>query len=311
VNRFFRYKKTLAVSVLLAATLGVWFWRSAADNTEPPYRAARVQRGDIEVTVATTAAVQPRNRLEVKPPVTGRMEQIEVREGQSVRRGQLMAWMSSTERAALLDAASAKGPDELKRWEELYRATPIYAPLSGTVIVRNVEPGQTVAAQDAIFVLSDRLVLKAQVDETDIGQVRKGQKVYISWDSYPNETLSGVVDQIAHEAKNVNNVMSYAVYVVPERVPDFMRSGMTANVKFSVATRRNVLVVPTEAIRMQRRESQVLVPADDPKVEPPTRTVKVGLSDGPRTEILDGLAEGDTVLIARPKESTPVRGPIF
>ena len=53
-------------------------------------------------------------------------------------KGQILAWMSSTERAALMDAARSKGPEEVSRWEELYRPTPILAPIRGTVISRNI-----------------------------------------------------------------------------------------------------------------------------------------------------------------------------
>ena len=128
----FRYKTTWVVLVLLAVAGGAgWYYWRAERVEAPSYREATVKRGDIEMRVTSTAVVQPRNRLEIKPPIAGRIEQVLVREGQTVDKGQVLGWMSSTERAALLDAARTRGPEELQRWEELYRPTPIVAPIRG------------------------------------------------------------------------------------------------------------------------------------------------------------------------------------
>src|SRR3954462_14818386 len=97
-----------------------------------------VQRGSIEDTVEATGVVQPLNRVEIKPPIAGRIEKLLVEEGTRVKAGQILGWMSSTDRAAILDAARAKGEDELKHWEDAYKPTPVIAPLSGTIILKNV-----------------------------------------------------------------------------------------------------------------------------------------------------------------------------
>lgn len=272
------------------AAFALW---QASNKTAPTQRELTVTRGDIAVTVVATGIVQPRNRLEIKPPIAGRVEEVLVREGQYVRRGQILAWMSSSERAALVDAARAKGPAELKRWEELYRPTPIIAPIEGTVILRAAEPGQTFQNQDAVLVMSDRLIVRAQVDETDIALVKLRQPARITLDAYADKPVGGVVNHIAFEAKTVNNVITYEVDVLPETVPDFMRSGMTANVSFVVASRRNVVLVPAEAIRTRDGQTSVLLAAGARPIE---REVELGLSDGRRLEVIAGLSEGDRVL---------------
>src|SRR3990167_307221 len=149
---------------MIALAIGAWgWWRGGgrrADGIE--WDTVRVRRGDIETVVLTTGGVEPQNRVEVKPPIGGRIEDILVREGASVRRGQIVAWMSSTERAALLDAARMKGPEEVARWSELYKPAPLVSPIDGAVIARSVEPGQSVTSADPVVVLSDRLIVKAQ-----------------------------------------------------------------------------------------------------------------------------------------------------
>lgn len=289
-----RNKKWWVIGAV-ALIAGFFIWRGTrAKETGPVFRAAQVSRTDVRVAILATGLVQPQNRLEIKPPIAGRAETIAVREGQAVKKGQVLAWMSSTERAALLDAARAKGAEELAHWEDLYKPTPLVAPLNGVVIHRNVEPGQTVTSADPVIVMSDRLIVKAQVDETDIARVKLGQAARITLDAYPDQPIAAQVGHIAFEAKTVNNVTVYEVEVVPAKVPDAMRSGMTANVNFLVQEAKDALTVPAEAVREVKGEKRVFVPAGKKRE---ARAVETGLSDGKNVVILSGLAEGDAILV--------------
>lgn len=279
--------------LIVAAWAGIK-WTSSKGSA-PEWRSVRVERGDIEVAITATGVVSPQNRVEIKPPITTRAEEILVEEGQSVRKGQILALMSSVERATLLDAARAKGLEELKHWEELYKPTPLVAPLSGVIISRKIEPGQTVTGQDAVLVMSNRLIVQTQVDETDIGKVKLGQRASIALDAYPDEKIRGRVDHIAYEAKTVNNVTIYEVDVLFERVPDFARSGMTANVSLITGSKQNVLLVPSDAISDVRDKAVVFVTGGGNGNGRKMTEVTTGLSDGRQTEITSGLAEGDSV----------------
>jgi macrolide-specific efflux system membrane fusion protein len=235
------------------------------------------------------------------------MEQVMVREGQKVTKGQIIAIMSSTERAAMLDAARAKGAEEYKRWAELYLATPIMAPINGTIILRSVEPGQTFTTTDAILTMSDRLTVKAQVDETDIAQIKLKERAEIVLDAYPGEKIKAVADQIAFDSKTVNSVTTYLVDALPEgQTPAFMRSGMTANVTFYVQDKKDILVVASEALRVQNGVTYLLIQGQDGR--PQNREVKVGISDGKFTEILDGADEGEIAMVAEVRLSSGKQG---
>ncbi len=293
-KRSSRKKWLILTLAVLVAVVGFWIG-SRSRNPKTTYREITVQRGDLAVIILATGTVQPENRLEIKPPIAGRVEQVLVKEGQSVSKGQILAWMSSTERAALLDAARAEGAEELKRWENLYRPTPVVAPIRGTIILRNVEPGQTFTSTDAILVMSDRLTVKAQVDETDISQIKLGQPAEMILDAYSDQKIAAKVDQIAFEAKTVNNVTTYLVDVLPESTPETMRSGMTANVSFTTQSKKDVLMIPSEAIRFENGAASVLAPNGEG--QPSSRSIKTGLTDGKRTEILSGLSENDRVLV--------------
>ncbi len=297
MKKIFSYKKT-AILVFIVLVIGGGFAYSRfSSKNGPTFREATITRGDIDLSAIATGVVQSSNRLEIKPPIAGRVEEVLVQEGQRVRKGQILAWMSSSERAALIDAARAKGPDELKHWEELYRPTPVIAPIDGMIILRNAEPGQTFQSQEAEFVMSDWLIVRAQVDETDIAQIKLKQKARITLDAYPNELFNGTVQEIAFDAKTVSNVTTYAVDVLPEKPPAFMRSGMTTNVNFILESRHDVLLVPTEAILTRHGKSQVLIPLEQDPSRPSEHKVELGLSDGRRTEVVSGLAEGDKVLV--------------
>lgn len=291
-----------ALAALGAIGLGFWRFGQGEEAKGALYREVRPKRGAISVAVLSPGVVQPQNRLEIKPPVSGRVEDVLVAEGQKVRKGQFLAWISSTERAALLDAARAKGAEELKRWEDFYKATPILAPIDGTIIVRSVEPGQTFTNQEAVLVMSDRLTVKAQVDETDIAEIYLEQPAEITLDAYPAKPFSGRVVQIAYDAVTVNNVTTYTVDVLPESAPDFMRSGMTANVTFAGAVHDDVLLVPSQAIKIGNGGFVVLTRgAGGPPATPQERSIRVGVNDGKQAEIIEGLSENDTVLIAGAK----------
>lgn len=272
----------------------------------PTYTEIKPQRGEIRVTVTSTGIVQPEGRIEMKPPVPGRIERVLVREGQKVRRGQIIAWMSSTERAALLDAARAVSSEEYKRFQEYYKATPIVAPVSGTIILRNVEPGQTVAPADVLLVVADRLQVVAKVDETDIARIAVGTLTEIVLDAYPQQLIEGRVNAIAFEAKTVNNVTTYDVEVAPQAQPAFMRSGMTANVTFILKKKEDVLTLPLAAIQFRKDSPFVLVKG--PKGKPEEVLIAIGDSDGSSTEITSGLDEAQTVLVPKMQIDTTKQG---
>lgn len=278
-------------------------------------RSVKVNKGNLEVTVTATGAVKPYNRLEIKPPIAGRVDEVLVREGDEVKQGQVLARMSSVERAALLDAARPQGEEMFKRWQEAYKPAPLLAPLDGMVIVRSVEPGQTVTTADPVVVLSDRLIVEALVDETDLSFTQLGQKTEIRLDAYPDQVFLGMVDHITYESTLQNNVNVYAIDIIPEKVPPAFRSGMTANVTFIVKERKDVLLIPSEAVT--EWPSKVAKPAEadfavykksfSGKLVPVP--VRIGESDGRMTEVLQGPKEGTEIQIVRKKEKPQSSNP--
>lgn len=271
-------------------------------------RQAKVKKGDLTITVTTTGEVKPYNRVEIKPPISGRVEEVLVKEGDPIKRGQILAWMSSIDRAALLDAARSQGEEVYEKWLTAYKAAPLIAPLDGMVIVRAVEPGQTVTTADPVVVLSDRLIIKAQADETDLARIKVGQDTQIVLDAYRDQSFDGKVDHISYESQLVNNVNVYDVDVIPEDMPTTFRSGMTATVTFIVDQVENTLLVPSEAVaewprKTKRPEGTEFAVYKKGIRGPIPIPVKIGATDGRMTEISGGLTEGMEILVTRKKQN--------
>ncbi len=289
-------KKWIVAVVAIFLVLGGWLVVKKKSATQTTYTEIPVELGDISYTILATGTVEPKNRLEIKAPVAGRIEEILVVEGQDLKKGQIIAWMSSSERAAMLDAARAKGAAEYKKWSQLFLATPVMAPIDGKLIKKNVEPGQSFTTSDAIFVMSDKLTVKAQVDETDIAKIKLKASAIVQLDAYPNESLSAEVDKIAFDSTTVNNVTTYYVDVVPFEIPDFMRSGMTANVTFTIEKKENTILIPSEAISFEGPKSMVRIKSSDSQ-EGKMVPVITGITDGKKIEITEGLSQTDLLLL--------------
>jgi macrolide-specific efflux system membrane fusion protein len=280
---------TLAAVALIALVLIAWSTFGSSDA--PDYGYLKVERGPLRVTLRESATIQPEHRLTVTPPIPGRIEAINVANGVAVKKGEVLAWISSTERAALMDAARAAGGKEIGYWEDIYKPAPLIAPLDGHIISTAVVPGQVIVAAQIVFTMSDHLIVQASVDETDLNHVWLGQTVDVTFDSFPDTHLTGKVHEIAFDATTVNNVTTYLVNIYLDSIPDYIRSGVSANVFLLTSDRQDVLRIPTDAISPEG--TVLLVQAQN---QPPlVQKVERGLSDGTMTEVTSGLSEGDWI----------------
>jgi membrane fusion protein, macrolide-specific efflux system len=291
-----RNKYIVIISIILVLALAFFFIRGGDKTNGKSVKEVNPFRGDITLTVTTTGVVEPQNRLEIKPSINGRIEEMLVNEGDKVKKGDILLYMSSTDRAALVDAARSKSDATLEYWEEVYKQSPIISPIDGEVIVRSVEPGQTATTADPLVVLSDRLIVKAQFDETDIGRVRVGQSAVIALDAYPDEEIPGIVDQIAYESELVNNVNIYDVDIVPQSIPEYFRSGMSANVEVVEEARKDILLIPVEAVTNEQGSAYVTV-KKGLRNKTEKREVTIGLSDERNVEVISGLTAADIIVL--------------
>ena len=196
--------------------------------------------------------------------------------------------------------------------------TIIRSPVKGVIIDRRVNIGQTVVSSlnaPSLFLIAKdlrRMQIWAAVNEADVGQVRPGQRVTYSVDAFPNESFEGTVNKIRLNASMTQNVVTYIVEVTTDNSSGRLLPYLTANVRFLIDNRRDVLLVPNAALRFSptaeerrggtaagdARGTPLLWVAEDGGLRP--LRVNTGLSDGVATEITgDGVQEGLPVVIGR------------
>jgi len=302
-----RNKKIIYAILIALAIAGFFYLKMKPVKSENGMIVNEIKPtiGVIENIISTTGTVLPKNRLEVKPPVNGRVDEILIKEGEKVKVGQTMAWMSSTERAALLDAARGQGEETLKYWQEVYKPIALISPIDGEVIVATTQPGQTVTTSDAVIVLSDHLIARAQVDETDIGKISVGQDATISLDAYPDTKIKAKVEHIYYESKTVNNVTIYEADLLPEEVPLFFRSGMNTTVDFIESSKEDALILPSEAVVNEKNGPYVLVKQSAGDKEGRKQPVMLGIVSDKNIEITSGITVNDTILLIGKKYTLP------
>jgi HlyD family secretion protein len=190
--------------------------------------------------------------------------------------------------------------------EELANAT-IRAPINGTILARDVEVGSPVssilnmgAAATPVLTLGDisHVFVRGKVDEADIGHVQLGQPARITVETFRDRVFKGRVTQISPLGVERDNVTNFEVRVSIDNPGNELKANMTANAEIVLEERTGALIVPEAAITYdaQRKPS---VEVFDPAAKDgrrPTR-IKVGISNGTRTQVLDGVKEGDQVIL--------------
>ncbi len=191
----------------------------------------------------------------------------------------------------------------------------ITSPIDGIVLSKEVEEGQTVASSfstPTLFNIAKDLTdmrVIADVDEADIGDVKEGQRVSFTVDAFPDDTFTGVVTQVRQEAVTESNVVTYEVVISAPNEDLKLKPGLTANVEIFTLELKDVLAVPTKALRFKPstamlNEDEVLIDIDEAKDKIWVKNgntiraqeVTVGTTNGSLTQIIDGAEPGTKVL---------------
>ncbi len=194
--------------------------------------------------------------------------------------------------AAQLDQAKAQ-VEQRRAAAELARVnlehTTIIAPIDGTVIARNVDVGQTVAASlqaPVLFVIAQdltKMLVYAKTDESDVGKIKVGATATFRVDSFPRETFHGTVTQVRMNATMIQNVVTYDTIIEFDNPDQKLFPGMTAYVTIPVAWENNVIKVPNGALRFK---------PDTSDEERKALFVKYGIPEEPRAGAAGRLAAG-------------------
>jgi HlyD family secretion protein len=221
------------------------------------------------------------------------------------------------------EANVAQNKANLHQAEVNLTYTNIYAPISGMVIQRSVDVGQTVAASfqaPVLFTIAEDLThiqVDTNIAESDVGKLADKMVATFTVDAYPNESFQGVIRQIRNAAQTLQNVVTYDAVIDVENKDLKLRPGMTANVTVVYAERKDVVRIPNAALRFRLPASmagtkgrpgetgatstlpkpgeRTVYTAKDNK--PIAATIRVGVTDGTTSELVDGsLQPGDELI---------------
>ncbi|MBL8138690.1 MAG: efflux RND transporter periplasmic adaptor subunit [Acidobacteria bacterium] len=190
--------------------------------------------------------------------------------------------------------------------EELANST-IKAPIRGTVLTRDVEIGSPVSSilnlganATLVMTLGDigQVFVRGKVDEADIGFVKLGMPARITTESFRDQTFSGKVTQISPIGIEKDNVTTFEVEVSIDNPGQQLKANMTANAEVILEEKADTLVVPEAAISYDDKKA-AFVDIADPAAATGRRKVpvKIGIGNGTRAEVLEGLKAGDKVVL--------------
>ncbi len=190
--------------------------------------------------------------------------------------------------------------------EELSYAT-VRSPIRGVVLSRDVEIGSPVssilnmgAAATLVMVLGDisQVYVRGKVDEADIGVVQLGQQSKIKVETFKDKVFEGKVTQISPLGVDKDNVVTFEVKVSISNPGGELRANMTANAEIVLEEHKEVLLVAESAVIYdQQRNATIEFPSPTNPKGKEKKPIKVGISNGTRTEVLDGLKEGEKVIL--------------
>jgi HlyD family secretion protein len=195
----------------------------------------------------------------------------------------------------------------LKQLQEQLSYTTIVAPMDGVILSRDVEMGDAVSSilvlgSTATLVMTEgdttQVYVQGKVDEADIAHVYMNQPARIKVESFRDRTFNGRVTKIAPLGVEKDNVTTFEVRVSIDNPGGELKANMTANAEILLDEHKGVLNIPENAVMYDnQKNASVEIPDKSQKEGKRKVSVKVGLSDGSKTEILSGLKEGDQVIL--------------
>jgi HlyD family secretion protein len=208
---------------------------------------------------------------------------------------------------AKAEAQVAQAKAALENAEEDLRNSTIVSPITGLVLSRDVSVGDGVSSililgsqATLVMTLGDtsEVYVQGKVDEADIGKVYLGQPARIVVESFKDKKFTGKVTRISPFGKEKDNVTTFEVRVSILNPGGQLKANMSANAEIVLEEKKNVLMVP-EASLIYDKDRKASVELPDPKAENGRKKVpvKIGISNGVKTEVISGLSEKQQVVL--------------
>ncbi len=324
-----------------------WFNSSENSKESTKIEIVKVSKMDLKSTVSATGTIKPVNSVEVSSKITARIKTVLVKENQQVKAGQTVATLDGKDYEAKAEQAQYRvinakakydraaylyniGANSQEQYEdavleydtaksslEVTRSdlaeTIITAPMDGIVVGEPLTPG-TMAVQGnnnptVIMLIADlsSKQIKAQIDETDIGNIKVGQEAVFTVDAYTDRKFRAKVSEISQtdvtnswnisssssSSKSSADVIYYYVTLDVDDPDNDLLPGMTARVEVVTSEKKYALAVPISSLKTNANGSYVLLVKGDGSTE--ERSVKTGIYSDDYVEVVDGVSEGDKI----------------
>ncbi|MFC1889915.1 efflux RND transporter periplasmic adaptor subunit [Thermodesulfobacteriota bacterium] len=306
-----------------------------------PVKTELPTRGEISSFIQTSTTIKTKREVDVYSKAIGICRDVHREEGDLVGQGDLLAELSDEELTILRNQARAraeKAAEDFKRAEQMFADdlisskafeearfllnlagedlalsekklmdTSIRAPLDGVISERHVKVGDLVTTTKKLFQIVDMGSLQAvvHVPERDYNRVRAGQPAEISVDSIPNRTFSGSVARINPVIDPDSGTMKVTVDIGEES--PLLKPGLFIRVRIVTDTHEDALLVPKEAVVLEKASSKIFVVSGGSAQE---RVIETGYENYLWVEVVGGLKEGEDVVVLGHlgiKDNTPVR----
>ena len=232
-------------------------------------------------------------------------------------------WLAAEASYKKQQAAISQAQASLSSSWQAYQATQdseVVAILAGEVRNLGITKGDLVTAPSAvnlsstppalILLSSDvKTTIKLNIEETDIVKLKEGQSAQVEIDAFPNQLFPGKVDRVDTIAVPSNGIVTYSVYVSLDEHNNSLRSGMTADVSITVASKDNILTVPSSAVKPYEGGRAVRGVGENGEIK--YLPVEIGSRGEGKTEIISGIQEGQEVIVALTNDQVERPGGLF
>lgn len=326
-------------ALLLAGGYASYNYYMSSKAQTATVKTGRVTQGNISSTVSATGSLSAIDNVDISSKITGRIVKVNVVENQHVKAGDILVQLDDTALKATMNQAKARleyAQGMYNRYADLLNCGAvshasfdsyyqdymvaknsyekavsdvndaiITTPIDGYIIGKPKEVGTTISSgisepQKIMSVATlDKMQIEALVDESDIGQIKEGQKVRFTVDAYPDEIFYGVVRLISRSATTSNNVIYYKVYVNVDDSKNKLYPTMTARTDIILKEQKDTMIVPLNCVWNDKGRKFVKIYNKDTKEEKEIN-VKLGLSSDTDVAVTaEGLKKGDVLLVKK------------
>ena len=283
--------------------------RAALQAAEAQLEKSRVEADGPEVEAAKRSHERAKSLFERHLIPVQQLEDARTQLDQAENRRQAAQSQLSIAKAKVSEASAnvAQTQAAVERAEEELANATIRAPIKGRILARDVEIGSPVssilnmgAAATSVVTMGDisHVFVRGRVDETEIGNLRLGQPARIRVETFKDRTFQGNVTQISPMGVERDNVTNFEVRVSIDNPGNELKANMTANAEIVLEERPSVLIVPEAAITYDAtRKASVDVLDKRERTGRRRAAIKVGISNGTRTQVLEGLNQGERVIL--------------